>query len=128
MLRWIPALVSGLAMAVIAVAAFWLIDQSDQLNGVGQLQRQAGLIGSPWVWTTVGFFVGFALGVSQSLKSQRDTRQVQQQCQELAQRLSQHFSPTYAIPEAAQSMPVFGALVIGSLANRLCQWRPRRRP
>ncbi len=128
MLRWIPALVSGLVMAVIAVAAFWLIDQSDQLNGVGQLQRQAGWIGSPWAWTTVGFFLGLALGVSQSLKSHRDTRQVQQQCQELAQRLSQHFSPTYAIPEAAQSMPVFGALVVGSLANLLCQWRPRRRP
>jgi hypothetical protein len=103
MLRWVAPLGSGLFAAAAFGFFYWWIDRMHQVNGVGLLRRQDWPLNTPWIWVALGFVIGTLAALRRGGRQREHAGATRA----LAEDLSREYAETYALPDAAASLPVF---------------------
>jgi len=103
------AIGAGIVIAIAAAILFWIVNRSVQVNNVGWLRRQGGLVGDPWVWAAVGFAIGCIGALIRATRLAAHARAAR----EVATEQGREFAELYELPPGAESMPAFAGWSTG---------------
>jgi hypothetical protein len=94
---------SGIVTAIAAAILFWIVNRSMQINNVGWLRRQGGLVGDPWVWAAVGFAIGFVGAMVRAARLAAYARAVR----DVVPGQGAEYAESFELPPGAETMPAF---------------------
>src|SRR5262245_41314494 len=104
MRRLLAAIGPGIAGAIVAGIAFWIINRSYQINGVGCLRRlEWPVVSNPWMWAAIGFVVGLIGSLIVQLRRAAHARAAEA----VAGEQGWEYTESFTLPAGAEAMPMF---------------------
>jgi len=104
MRRLLAAVGPGIAGAIVAGIAFWIINRTVQINDVGWLRRlDLPVVSNPWMWAAIGFCLGLVGSLIVQIRRAAHARAAEA----VAGEQGWEYAESFTLPAGAEAMPMF---------------------